>query len=211
MARQNYITGKRRTIRAAEAIIRLCAAPPKSIRGYAQAWALMAVGHVKLRSVAGRQVDDGMAAAERALALEPELAEAHAIKARILLQDGDAGCGGRGSRDRAEAGPGILRGQPFGGALSYQLHRHEDAIRYYEKASEADGCRCQFGNDAGQLLHRPRRCRRQADAPRNWRSSARRPSSPRTSTTPASPRTARTRSRRWEREIAQRRAWSARC
>ena len=48
----------------------------------------MALGHMLLHFSHGRRGDDGMAAAERALALDANLAEAHAVKARILSQDG---------------------------------------------------------------------------------------------------------------------------
>ena len=65
-------------------------APPKSIRATRQAWALMAIGYMKLRDAQGGKSNEGMVAADRALAVDPDLAEAHAIKAQILLQDGDA-------------------------------------------------------------------------------------------------------------------------
>ena len=51
---------------------------------YADAWALIALAEVLLRASAGRQGGDGgLAAAERSLALNPDLAEAHSVKARI--------------------------------------------------------------------------------------------------------------------------------
>ncbi len=76
---------------------------------YAQAWALMAIGQ-KCGISPGRRGDDGMAAAERALALDPNLAEAHAVKAQILLRTA-ARRGGGGGRHRAAAGSRVLRGQ----------------------------------------------------------------------------------------------------
>src|SRR6478672_11305409 len=87
MARQTYITGQEADIRSAEAIIRLCARATEFDTGYARAWALMAVGYFKLHQLKGGEAG-GMEAAERALALDPRLAEAHAIKAEILLADG---------------------------------------------------------------------------------------------------------------------------
>ncbi|HEY3521819.1 MAG TPA: TIR domain-containing protein [Rhodanobacteraceae bacterium] len=134
MARQTYITGQEADARSAEAIVRLCKRAAEFDPNYAQAWALMAVGYYKLQQVKGGSSEDGMAAVERALALQHDLAEAHAIKAQILLQNGDA------ENAAAEVGmalkldPESYETNRSAGRLSYQLHRHEDAIRYYEKA-----------------------------------------------------------------------------
>ena len=55
---------------------------------YADAWAFIAKAEVVLRSRVGRQGGDGgLAAVERALALNPELPEGHAVKARILIEE----------------------------------------------------------------------------------------------------------------------------
>jgi hypothetical protein len=48
---------------------------------------LMAWAQAQLRLMAGRAGDGGMAAAERALTLNPGLAEAHAAKVRVLTAD----------------------------------------------------------------------------------------------------------------------------
>ncbi len=84
MARQLYVTGHEGDARRGEAIIRLCARATEIDPGYARAWALMALGQIILRFAIGRGDDDGLLAAERALALDANLAEAHAAKARIL-------------------------------------------------------------------------------------------------------------------------------
>jgi adenylate cyclase len=88
MARQTYITSQEYDHVPAEAIIRLCARATEIDPHYAQAWALMAIGHNKLREATGGGAGDGMAAAERALAIDPRSAEAYAIKAQILLSEG---------------------------------------------------------------------------------------------------------------------------
>ncbi|MGH8127654.1 MAG: TIR domain-containing protein, partial [Gammaproteobacteria bacterium] len=90
MARQAYITGQEADAKISEAIIRLSARATEIDPHYAQAWALMAAGHMRLRWMQLRGSEEGMAAADRALRLNPKLAEAHAIKAQLLLQDGDA-------------------------------------------------------------------------------------------------------------------------
>ncbi len=71
-----------------EAIIRLCRRATEIDPDYAHAWALMALGADAGPIPTGGQGDDGLAAAERALALDTNLAEAHAVKARILSEGG---------------------------------------------------------------------------------------------------------------------------
>jgi adenylate cyclase len=92
------------------------------------------VGYFKLHQLKGGRSDEGRAAAERALALEPELAEAHAIKAQILLQDGEADAAAAEVAIALKLDPDSYETNRSAARLSYQLHRHEDAIRYYEKA-----------------------------------------------------------------------------
>ncbi|MGH8163246.1 MAG: TIR domain-containing protein, partial [Rhodanobacteraceae bacterium] len=134
MARQTYITGQEMDARSAEAIVRLCSRATEIDPSYAQTWALMAVGYYKLDQLKGGRSDDGMAAAERALALEPNLAEAHAIKAQLLLVSGHADAAATEVAIALELDPESYETNRSAGRLSYQLHHHEDAIRYYEKA-----------------------------------------------------------------------------
>src|SRR5438874_5725352 len=88
MARQTYATGYSADPRRLDAIIRMCRRAVEIDPNYADPWALIALSEVLLRSDVGRQGGDGgLAAAERALALNPDLAEAHAVKARILSEE----------------------------------------------------------------------------------------------------------------------------
>lgn len=77
-----------------------------------------------------------MAAAERALAINPELAEAHAIKAQILLSGGDPVAAEAAVATALDLGPDSYEVNRTAGRLNYQLKRHADAVRYYEKAAE---------------------------------------------------------------------------
>src|SRR5437762_3747524 len=88
MARQTYTTGSEADPRRLDAIIRMCRRAAEIDPNYADAWALIALAENVLRWSVGRHGGDaGLAAAERALALNPDLAEAHAIKARILSEE----------------------------------------------------------------------------------------------------------------------------
>jgi len=135
MGRQLYVTGQEGDARRAEAIIRLCIRATEIDPGYARAWALMALGQVILRFALGRGGDDGLVAAERALALDANLAEAHAMKARILAD--------QSRHDEASVEIDIALGldaesyevNRSAAYLSYRRQRLEDAIRYWEKAA----------------------------------------------------------------------------
>ena len=134
MARQSYTTGIEQDPRRAEASIRMCRRATEIDPGYARAWALMALGQMLMHFAHGRRADDGLAAAERALELDSDLAEAHAVKARILSQ--------YGRHDEASAEIDIaLRLDPdsyevnkSAAYLRVRQHRLKDAIPFYEKA-----------------------------------------------------------------------------
>jgi adenylate cyclase len=141
MARQTYITSQEYETRSADAIVRLAKRATEIDPAYAQAWALMAIGHNKLRLVKGGGSGEGMAAAERALTLDPALAEARAVKAQILLLDGDAEGAAAEVAIALEQDPESYEVNRSAGNLNYQLKRYEAAVRYFEKAAglmEAD-------------------------------------------------------------------------
>jgi adenylate cyclase len=135
MARQNYVTGGESDGRRAEATIRICHRVTEIDPNYADAWALMALDQMIVRFIHGGKGDDGLAAAERALGLDANLAEAHAVKARIFAEYG------RHDEASAEIASGLcLDPESFevnrsAGLLSFRQHRLEDAIRYWEKAT----------------------------------------------------------------------------
>ncbi|MBU6421085.1 MAG: TIR domain-containing protein [Gammaproteobacteria bacterium] len=140
MARQIYVTNQEADERASKAIVRLCAGATELDPKYAQAWALTAIGYRTLR-VLGAESDDGMEAAERALALNPDLAEAHAVKASILLMRNDIDAAAAEVAIALQLDPESYEVNRAAGRLNYQLHRYEDAIRLFEKAAglmEAD-------------------------------------------------------------------------
>ncbi len=134
MARQIYITNQEADERSARAIIRLCARATEIDPRYPQAWALMAMGYRSLRYL-GAQSEIGVEAAERALALDPDLAEAHAVKAGMLLMDGDTDAAAAEVAIALELDPESYEANRAAGRLNYQLHHYEDAIRFYEKVA----------------------------------------------------------------------------
>jgi adenylate cyclase len=133
LARQSYVTGHEADARRTQAMIRLCSRAIEIDPAYARAWALMAIGQMNLYFVHGG-VDDGLASAERALALDANLAEAHAVKARILAR--------HGRHDEAAAEIDVaLRLDPesyevnrAAAYLHFSQGRFEEAARYYERS-----------------------------------------------------------------------------
>ncbi|MGB5103665.1 MAG: TIR domain-containing protein [Steroidobacteraceae bacterium] len=134
MARQSYITGNTADDRSAAAIIRLCTRATEIDPGYARAWALMALGQNQLRHLRGGRADEGLAAAERALALDVNLAEAHAIKAAILAEGGRADDGAAEIEIALRLDPESYEVNRSAGYFSFRRQRLDDAIRYFEKA-----------------------------------------------------------------------------
>lgn len=135
MARQTHVTGQESDARSAEAIVRLCQRTVEIDPGYAEAWALMAIGYMKLREARDGNTNDGMAAAQRALELNPDLPEAHAVKAQLHLSDGDAEAAAKEVAIALKLNPESYEVNRSAGRLDYQQHRYEDAVRYYEKAA----------------------------------------------------------------------------
>ena len=85
-AQQLRATGKSVHIRE---IIDLCRRASALDPGFARPWALLAICQTLL-GFDGSQEDDGWQAAEQALALDPNVAEAHAVKGRLLMGRGKA-------------------------------------------------------------------------------------------------------------------------
>ncbi|HET9835962.1 MAG TPA: hypothetical protein VFP88_06450 [Rhodanobacteraceae bacterium] len=133
MARQLYVTGQEADARSAQAVVNLCEQATEVDPNYAQAWALMAIGYRTLREI-GVKAAGGMMAAERAIALAPNLAEAHAVKAQILQADGDTAAAAAEVAVALRLDPESYEVNRSAGRLNYQLRRYEDAAGYYEKA-----------------------------------------------------------------------------
>ncbi|MGH7011210.1 MAG: TIR domain-containing protein, partial [Caulobacteraceae bacterium] len=138
MARQQLVAGNVGDATREEAIIRLCSRAVEIDPSYARAWALLAYGQHSLHFVRGRADDDGFAAAEKAISLDPTLAEPHALKGRVLY--------GLARREEARAEIDLaLRLDPeapevltAAGLLALVDQRLEDAERFYSKESLLD-------------------------------------------------------------------------
>jgi adenylate cyclase len=133
MARQQWISGTFGTVRREQSIARLCKEATLLDPDYAQAWALMGLAQLELRFVHGHDVD-ALPAAERALEINPGLAEAHCIKARYLEEAGRIEDAEKQVRTALKLDP---ESWEVNREVARMLFRHghiEEAIPYFEKA-----------------------------------------------------------------------------
>ncbi len=135
MARQYSITGNFGDDRRNEAIIRLCRRAIEIDPNYARPWALMASAQVSLRFFSGKKGDDGSTAAERALELDANLAEAHAAKARILGQNERFDDAVREIEIAVRLDPESYEVNHAAGRLRYGMRQFDKAILHFEKAA----------------------------------------------------------------------------
>jgi len=134
MARQARATGFEGDNRRNEVIVRLCRRATEIDPNYADAWALMALVEMLLHSTIARDSDGGLAAAERALSLNPELAEAHAVKARILSEEERHDEASKEIAIALSLDPESHEVNKCAAVLRFRQQQLEEAIRYFEKA-----------------------------------------------------------------------------
>ncbi|NUS18743.1 MAG: tetratricopeptide repeat protein, partial [Mesorhizobium sp.] len=158
-AYQLYLLGRhyltQQGARSLEIAVRFCRQALEIDPDYARAWAVVALCQAFLHF--GGSEESGLSAAEKALALDATLAEAHAARARALA--------GLGCNDEALAAhEESLRLEPnsfevrvnFGLTCLY-LGRYEDAIEHCERAAqllEADHWALLIAADCYRLLGR---------------------------------------------------------
>jgi len=134
MARQQWITGDYSDVRRSESIVRICKQAVSFDPGYAQAWALMALAQTELRLEYGKDVD-AFAAAEHALSINPDIAEAHCVKARLLDERGEPAEADEEIQAALRLDPEAWEVNREAARLMFRHGRIRDAIPYFEKAA----------------------------------------------------------------------------
>jgi len=133
MARQQWVSGSFGDIRRDETIVRTCKQAVSFDPNYAEAWALMALAQAQLRLWHGTG-EDALAAAERALAINPKLAEAHCVKAQ-LLEEQDRQAEAREEIETAlRLDPESWEVNREAARLTFRQGSIRDAIPFFEKA-----------------------------------------------------------------------------
>ena len=133
LARRNWVDGTTTDKRRAEVVIRICRQAIAVDADYAQAWALMALAQAELRFWHGQPVD-GLDAAERALAIDPNLAEAHCVKARYLQSEGAIDEANRQLETALRLDPESWEVNKEAAFLIFRQKRIADSIPLFEKA-----------------------------------------------------------------------------
>ena len=138
MARQTWITGDFGDARREEKVIRICRRAVQLDPGYAQAWALMAIAQANLRyGFSGNEgLEDGAAAADRALSLDPDIAEARIPIAWRLAEQGKYEESNVEVATALRLDPESWEVNKEAARLFYRQRRLTDAARHLEKATQ---------------------------------------------------------------------------
>ena len=134
MARQQWTEGCLGDIRRHEAIVRTCKQATSFDPDYAQAWALMALAQSQLRFWHGQDVDP-TPAAERALAINPNLAEPHCVKAHLLEEQGKPAEANEEMETAVRLDPESWEVNRETARLLFRQGRLGDAIPFFAKAA----------------------------------------------------------------------------
>ncbi|MEO8176526.1 MAG: TIR domain-containing protein [Sphingomicrobium sp.] len=134
MARQQWITGSAGDIRRDETIVRICNQALSFDPEYAQAWALKALAQSQLRMWHARD-ENPMQAAERALAINPDLAEARCVLAHMLEEQGNQAEAIAEIEKALRSDPESWEVNREAARLLFRQSRIRDAIPYFEKAT----------------------------------------------------------------------------
>jgi len=138
MARQLWVSGNYGDVRRDEIVLRTAQGAIALDPNYAEAWALSAIAQANLRYHHGRDVDDGLAAAEQALKLNPNLAAAYSVQARHIAEHGDFDRAEAKIRRALELEPNSWEANREAARLLMQHRRVEEAMHHYELAASLD-------------------------------------------------------------------------
>ena len=134
MARQQWISGTFGTARREQSIARLCKEATLLDPDYAQAWALMGLAQLELRFSHGLD-EDALVAGERALDINPGLAEAHCIKARYVEEEGRTEEAEKQIRTALKLDPESWEVNREAARMLFRHGRVTEAIPYFAKAA----------------------------------------------------------------------------
>jgi adenylate cyclase len=135
MARQHWISGNDGDIRRDEVVVRIARQATEIDPDYAKAWALIALAQAEMRFRHDRH-EDALAAAERALELDPNLPEALCVKARYLAdEDGKSEEADRQIQTALRLDPESWEVNKEAARLLSRSGQMREAIPYFETAA----------------------------------------------------------------------------
>ena len=134
MARNYWVTGNYGDIRREERVIRICRRAVEIDPEYGRAWALLAIAQANMRYSFGKQDEDGVVEAERALSLDPGIAEAHCVIARNLFESGRIAEADKEIDVALSLDPDSWEVNREAARILYRQGRMTEAARYFQKA-----------------------------------------------------------------------------
>jgi len=134
LARQQLIDGAFGDPRRDETIVRICQQATVIDPNYAQAWALMAFAQSELRFWHGRDAH-ALPAAERALAIDPELAEVRCVKARYFEEEGKQEEADQEIAEALRLDPESWEVNREAARMMFREGRIREAVPFFEKAA----------------------------------------------------------------------------
>ena len=134
MARQHWINGDYSDIRRDESIVRICRQALSFDPEYAQAWALTALAQAVLRFQHGKDVDP-LPAAEKAIAINPQLAESHCVVAQLKAEQGDQAEADRELDEALRLDPESWEVNREAARIKFRQSNVREAVPFYEKAA----------------------------------------------------------------------------
>ena len=135
MARQQWITGDYSDVRRDETIVRICKQALSFDPDYAQAWALMALAQSQLQLRHRKENVDALPAAERALSINPNLAEAHCVRAQLLEEQGKVAEANAAIEEAVRLDPESWEVNREAARLTFRQGRISDSIPFFQKAA----------------------------------------------------------------------------
>jgi adenylate cyclase len=134
MARQQLIDGSFGDPRRDETIVRICQQATVLDPNYAQAWALMAFAQSELRFWHGKDVH-ALPAAERALEINPDLAEVRCVKARYLEEEQHQPDANREIQEALRIDPDSWEVNREAARMMFREGKLRESVPYFEKAA----------------------------------------------------------------------------
>lgn len=134
LARRHWVEFTLGDVRREEAVIRVCLQATAIDPDYADAWALVALAQAELRFWHGRD-ENALPAAERALSINPDLAEVYCVRARYLEEAGkqeEANCEVSAA---LKLDPESWEVNREAARMMFRQGRYLEAIPYFEKAA----------------------------------------------------------------------------
>jgi len=135
LARQHWISGNKGDRRRDDVVVRICRQAVAIDPAYARAWALMALAQTERRFWHGIEEENSLPAAEKAIDLDPNIAEAYCVRARYLQTDGLIGKANEALLTAIRLDPENWEVNKEVAFLTFRQGRYAEAIPFFEKAT----------------------------------------------------------------------------